>query len=536
MKRISFHVIASLSVMALVASPLSSSADLLGETVSDAASANYESLAVQVKASQLMNTAEELKPAAPATKAAAELSAAAYDDKADDYKDKAAAAYSKAAEYLTLANTSTSPTEKADFVKAADNYEKTSYFYSVAADLYLAAQQKVLGAGSVLKTSATSSDKVGNASLRTLADAKVAATEAKVELAVQKNTKEAIADANSVSTTVATTQGVSDAKASLTALSANVETKKEELLSLAAGYSVKATASKGEIKKTYEAVVATYVEAAAIAATASTESVAAVSKFTNAVPEAPVNPGENLKWHQFHADPDVALAVMKYNFAQLSMSAVRWQGEAQNVANNPAPYLSSEGRSQPVSEYVDGFRTSSLTVTSEAGDLTVLIGRYNDEIPGASSENVEKWKSVSSYLADIIVTYQEIAQAQYQIYSLLTMQLGGVVKKASLVAKSTEVVAVLKAGEKKVAIGGEIQSSLVENKTQVDVYTSQPGESATITLAKAGAKTVTLKDTTDANGLAEFNLPKSYVGYTATVKLAGKTLDREAISSFNPAE
>lgn len=514
---------------ALLVAPLSASADLLGKTVVDSESAVFESLAVQVKASQLMNTAEEIKIAAPTTKAEAEVTAAGFDDKADDYKDKSLAAYDKAAEYLEKANDTVNSTTKTNYTKAADNYEKTAYFYSVSADLYLSAQQKVIGTASSLKSFATSADKVDNSSVRSLTDAKVALTEAKAEVAHQNNTKDAIADANKIPTSVATELGVSDAKNAITELGTSVEVKKEELLDLAAGYAAKAAASTGETKTTYASVEKLYKQAAAVAGSSVTASASAVTRFTNAVPVAPENPGVNLKWHIFQSNPDTALAVMKYNFAQLAMSAVRWQGVAQDVAQNPQKYIESD-RAQSIQSYIDGFRTSSLSVATESKDLVALVSRYNDQIPSASEADVQKWKDASSYLVDIIVTYQETAQAQYQIYTLLSLELGNTVQKASLITKSTEVTSVLKTGEKKVVVDGEINSAEVKGKTQVDVYTTQPGEVVTITLAKAGATSVTLKDTTDESGLAEYNLSKSYVGFTATVKIDGKTVDAEKLA------
>ena len=523
-------IINFVTATALAVAPLSASADLLGSTVTESSSAVFESLAVQVKASQLMNSAEEVKITAPTTKAAAELTASGFDDKADSYKDKSLAAFDQAAEYLDLANTAKSSADRTNYTAAADNYEKTAYFYSVSADLYLSAQQKVLGTGSDLKTFATSADKVDDAGVRSLADAKVALVEAKAEIAHQNNTQDAIADANKISTSVATELGVEDAKAAISALGASVQIKKDELLDLAAGYADKAAASTGETKTTYQAVEKLYNQAASVAGKSTTASATAVTRFTNAVPVAPENPGDNLKWHLFQSNPDTALAVMRYNFAQLAMSAVRWQGIAQDVAQNPAPYLDSNNRSETVEQYVRGFRTSSLSVSSESKDLVALVSRYNDQIPTASAEDAQKWSEVSSYLVDIIVTYQETAQAQYQIYNLLSMELGLSVQKASLITKSSEVTSVLKTGEKKVVVDGEINSTEVKGKTEVDVYTTQPGEVVTITLSKAGAKSVTLKDTTDEAGLAEYNLTKSYVGFTATVKIDGTTIDAEKLA------
>jgi hypothetical protein len=476
-----------------------------------------------------MNSAEEVKVATPTTKAGAELTAAGYDDKADNYKDKSLAAYDKASEYLDLANDAKSSTDRKNYTTAADNYEKTAYFYSVSADLYLSAQQKVLSSGAALTSFATSADKVGNASVRSLTDAKVALTEAKAEVAHQNNTKEAIADANKVSTAVATNLGVTDAKNAINSLGASVETKKDELLYLSAGYAAKAAASTGETKTTYAEVGKLYSQAATVATQAKTASVTAVSKFTNAVPESPVNPGDDLKWHMFQSNPDTALAVMKYNYAQLAISAVRWQGIAQNVAQNPAGFLEGE-RNQSDESYADGFRTSSMVASSESKDLLPLVSRYNDQIPSAGAADADKWKQVSSYLVDIIVTYQEMGQAQYQIYTSLNLELGRTVQKASLIEKTAEVTSVLKVGEKKVVVDAEVDSTEVKGKTQVDVYSTQPGEVVSITLSKAGAKSVTLKDTSDEAGLAEFNLSKSYVGFTATVKIDGKTVDSEKLA------
>ena len=514
---------------AIAVAPVSASADLLGTTVTESTSAVFESLAVQVKASQLMNSAEEVKVTTPTSKAGAELTAAGYDDKADDYKDKSLAAYDKASEYLDLANAAKSTTDRKNYTTAADNYEKTAYFYSVSADLYLSAQQKVLGSGASLTNFATSADKASDAGVRSLADAKVALTEAKAEVAHQNNTRDAIADANKVSTTVATTLGVTDAKNAITSLGASVGAKKDELLDLAEGYAAKAAASTGETKTTYAAVEKLYSQAALVATQSTTASTTAVSKFTNAVPENPVNPGDNLKWHMFQSNPDTALAVMKYNYAQFAMSAVRWQGIAQHVAQNPAGFLEGD-RVQSDESYADGFRTSSVVAATESKDLMPLVSKYNDQIPTASAADADKWKQVSSYLVDIIVTYQEMGQSQYQIYTLLNLELGRTVQKASLIEKTAEVTSVLKAGEKKVVVDAEINSVEVKGKTQVDVYSTQPGEVVTITLSKAGSTTVTAKDTSDAAGLAEFNLSKSFVGFTATVKIDGKTVDSEKLA------
>jgi len=527
MKKISTVIVSSLL---LAGSVLPAQADLLGETIVDTQSAIFESLATQVTASRDMNAAEETKIVSPKTQAEATVATIALDDKGDLAKDKADAALQKAADYLTLANEATTAKVRTDYTTAATNYEKTAYFYSVAADLYLVNQQKTAALAAKLPDAATSADKASVVSSRSLTDAQKAVTEAKAELGNQKNSVDASADANKASLSVGTLDGMDQASNSLSTLAENASAKKESLLTLAANYTAKAAASTGSTKTTYTSAATTYRQAASAADTVVLNATSATSKYGNALPENPENPGDNLKWHMFQSNPDTAVAVMKYNFAQLAFSAIHWQTEAQNVALNTSSYLSGNN-GQPVQEYINGFRSSSLQYADGAKDLLDLVGRYYDEIPGATAENADKWKLAASYLVDIVATYTEVQQAQYQIYLTLSAANGSTVKTAALVTATTEVKSVLKAGEKAVAVAGEVAAKVTaESTTEIDVYTTKPGEKVTITLSKTGAKSVTATDVADASGLAEVMLPKSYVGYSASVSMAGKVVDKEAVT------
>jgi hypothetical protein len=527
MKKISTVIVSSLL---LAGSVLPAQADLLGETIVDTQSAVFESLASQVTASRVMNTAEETKVVAPKTQAEAAVATIGLDDKGDVAKDKADAALQKAAAYLTLANEATTAKVRTDYTTASSNYEKTAYFYSVAADLYLVNQQKTAALAAKLPDAATSADKASVVSSRSLTDAQKAVIEAKVELGNQKNSSEAVADANAKSLDFGTNDAKTLVSTALSTLSLTVEDKKESLTSLSQNYAAKAAASTGTTKTTYASAAATYSQAASLADTVLQNATTAKTKFTNAVPVNPENPGDNLKWHMFQSNPDTAVAVMKYNFAQLSFSAIHWQTEAQNVALNTSSYLSGNN-GQPVQEYIDGFRTSSMMVADGAKDLMVLVGRYYDEIPGATAENADKWKLAASYLVDIVATYTEMQQAQYQIYLTLSTANGSAVKTAALVTPTAEAKAVLKNGEKTVTTAGEVAATVTAgSKTEIDVYTTKPGEKVTITLTKSGAKSVTATDVADTSGLAEVSLPKSYLGYSASVSVAGKVVDKEAVT------
>jgi hypothetical protein len=477
-----------------------------------------------------MNTAEETKVVAPKTQAEASVATIGLDDKGDLAKDKADAALQKAADYLTLANEATTAKVRTDYTTASTNYEKTAYFYSVAADLYLVNQQKTAALAAKLPDAATSADKASLVNSRSLTDAQKAVTEAKAELGIQKNGSDAVIDANKLSLDYGTAAGLDQAIGSIEDLSAEAAAKKEVLAALSTNYAAKAAASTGATKTAYASAATSYSQAAAISDTVVQNATSASDKFNNAVPENPENPGDNLKWHMFQSNPDTAVAVMKYNFAQLAFSAIHWQTEAQNVALNTSSYLSGNN-GQPVQQYIDGFRTSSMMVADGAKDLMVLVGRYYDEIPGATPENAAKWQLAASYLVDIIATYTEMQQSQYQIYLTLSAANGSTVKTAALVTATTEVKSVLKAGEKAVAVAGEVTAKVTaESTTEIDVYTTKPGEKVTITLSKAGAKSVTTTDVADASGLAEVMLPKSYLGYSASVSVAGKVVDKEAVT------
>ncbi len=528
MKKISTLVV---SALVLAGSALPAQAELLGETIVDTQSAIFESLASQVTASRLMNTAEETKVVAPKTLAEATVSSIAFDDKGDLAKDKADAALQKAADYLTLANEATTAKVRTDYTTASANYEKTAYFYSVAADLYLVDQQKTAALAAKLPDAATSADKAATVSARSLTDAQKAVTEAKAELGTQKNSMDATADADKASLEVGTPTGLNQAATALDSLATVVAGKKDTLLTLADNYTAKAASSTGATKTTYAAAATTYRQAASAADTVILNANSAKDKFNNAIPENPENPGVNLKWHMFQSDPDIAVAVMKYNFAQLAFSSLHWQSEAQNVALDTATYLSVENRSQPIQEYIDGFRSSSMQIADGAKDLLVLVGRYYDEIPSATPENAAKWKLAASYLVDIVATYTEMQQAQYQIYLTLSAANGSAVKTAALVAATAEVKTVLKAGEKSVAAAGEVAAKVTaESATEIDVYTTKLGEKVTITLTKSRAKTVTVTDVSDTSGLAEVTLAKSYLGYSASVSVSGKVVDKEAVT------
>ena len=515
----------------LTMAPLAANAGLLGSTVTDAQSAVYESQARLVASSQIMNTAEEVKIVAPTSEADATVKIAALDDKADSAKDLASAAFDKAAEYLAKAQDSTSATVKSKYVAAADTYEKTAYFYSVTADLYLSAQVKTSDLAAALPEAPTSQDNAANITVVSAADAKLALTEAKAAVAVQKNASELVADAASTSVAVGTSSGVTQAKSTVQGLEEAVVAKKEVITDLVTEYQAKAAAAPaGAVRDAYTAVVTQYQTAASIADSVVTTSQTATARFTNAVPENPVNPGDNLKWHIFQSNPNTALAVMKYNFAQFAFSAIHWQGMTQSIAQDPDYYLNPANHQETINEYVNGFRSSSLQVALEAKDLRALVARYNDQIAGATDADAAIWKQVSSYLVDIITVYDEIAQSQYQIYTTLSESLNVSALKASLVTQTAEVKSVLKAGEKVVTAAGELSTKATSGRTEIDVYTTAPQEKVTVSLAKSGAKTITATDVTDASGLAEVNLTKDYAGYTASVYLDGKLVDKEKVT------
>lgn len=518
------------SALVLAGSALPAQAELLGETIVDTQSAIFESLASQVTASRDMNTAEESKVVAPKTLAEATVSSIAFDDKGDIAKDKADAALQKAADYLMLANEATTAKVRTDYTTASTNYEKTAYFYSVAADLYLVDQQKTAALAAKLPDAATSADKAATLSSRSLTDAQKAVTEGKAELGTQKNSMDATADADAASVAVGTLEGMDQASNAVNALKLNAVDKKAEMLALADNYAAKAAASTGAIKTTYASASTTYTQAASVADTVIVNATSATGKYGNALPESPENPGDNLKWHMFQSDPTTAVAVMKYNFSQLAFSAIHWQAEAQNVALNTDSYLAAD-HGEPIQAYIDGFRTSSMQIADGAKDLMVLVGRYYDEVPGATAENAAKWQLAASYLVDIVATYTEMQQAQYQIYLTLSAANGSAVKTAALVATTAEVKTVLKTGEKVVAAAGELSAVATgASSTEIDVYTTKPLEKVTITLTKAGAKAVTVTDVSDASGLAEATLPKSYLGYSASVSVSGKIVDKEAVT------
>jgi hypothetical protein len=296
-------------------------------------------------------------------------------------------------------------------------------------------------------------------------------------------------------------------------------------------YQAKAASAKaGPIRDTYLAAVAQYSSASAITDTVALNSATATTKFQNAVPENPTNPGDNLKWHIFQSDPATALAVMKYNYAQFAFSAIHWQGMTQTIAQDTSYYLNPANHQETINEYVDGFRTSALQVSSESKDLLALVARYNDQIAGASDADAQTWTQVSSYLVDIITIYGEIAQSQYQIYQDLKEAQGAAALKASLVEQTPEAKTVLKVGEKVVAPAGELTAIGAAGVTEISVYTTDPTAKVTVTLAKTGAKTVTASDTSDASGLAEITLPKDYTGYTVSVTLDGKLIDKEKVT------
>ncbi|MCX8530180.1 MAG: hypothetical protein ORN27_08970 [Rhodoluna sp.] len=521
-------LIATLSMSLL---PMAAHADILGETVADAQCALFASQATMVASSREMNTAEEVKIVAPVSDADATLKIAALDDKADLAKDKSAAAFDKAAVYLTLAQDASSSAVAAKYVATADTYEKTAYFYSVAADLYLGAQQKTEVLSAKLPNTATSEDNAQNIRIVNLNDAKAALTEGKAEVAVQKNASEITGDAANTSVDVGTSSGAAQAATTIQSLASEVSDRKTEIATLITEYQAKAAAAKvGPIRDTYLAAVTQYRAAASISDTVALNSESATDKFQNAVPENPANPGENLKWHIFQADPATALAVMKYNYAQLAFSAIHWQGMTQTIAQDTESALNPANHQETITEYVDGFRSSALQVSSEAKDLLALVARYNDQVAGASDADAQTWTQVSSYLVDIITIYGEIAQSQYQIYQTLKEAQGAAALKASLVEQTPEAKAVLKTGEKVVAPAGELTATGLVGATEISVYTTDPTAKVTVTLAKTGAKSVTATDTTDATGLAEITLPKDYTGYTVSVTLDGKLIDKEKVT------
>lgn len=221
---------------------------------------------------------------------------------------------------------------------------------------------------------------------------------------------------------------------------------------------------------------------------------------------------------------------MKYNFAQLAFSAIRWQSELQNVISNPTPYLDQSTKTQDINEYIDGFRTSAMQVSIEANDLAKLLPQYSDLVPKASKQDAEKWIQVGSYLSDIIETYRDTAHSQSQIYTFLSVEKGSKIQEMSLIEKTKDVQTVIDAGGTVVALAGEIQSSQVGNKSKIEIFTTQPNEDAQIILSKPGKKNLVLKAETDAQGKVELELSKSYIGYTAKALVDGKLLDSEKLS------
>ena len=523
-------ILSGLTAAAIVLTSLPAHAELLGAAVSDATNALFESTASQVTASKVMNTAEEVKVVSPTTDAEAIVSIAAFDDSSDSAKDKAVAALEKASAYLDLANSSAVSTDKTKYTSAATNYQKSAYFYQVAADLYLAAEQKVSVVAAKLPDKATSEDSATNLATKSLADAKLATTEAKAALALQQNANQAASEATSASLDLGSSQEASQVALNIDALGDAVTSNKSNYADLSAAYQAKASATSGATKTAYLAAANTYSEASTLTDSITASATTASARFNNAIPENPANPGENLKWHIFQSDPDTALAVMKYNFSVLAFSAVRWNTQAATIANDPAGYLASLDLGSSLSSYLDNFRTSSLQVSSEAADLMALVGRYNAQIPNATEENAAKWQLVSSYLVDIIATYTETSQAQFEIYDALSVASGSTVAKASLVSESSEVKTVLKAGSKVVATAGELTAIVKSGATEIDVYTSKPQDKVTVTLTKSGAKTVTVSDVSDDSGLATATINKSYAGYTATVTLDGKVIDKETVT------
>jgi hypothetical protein len=519
----------ALGALLVTSSVLPAQAGSLGETIVDTQSAIFESLATQVTASRDMNTAEETKIVAPKTQAEATVATLALDDKGDLAKDKADAALQKAADYLTLANEATTAKVRTDYTTASSNYQKTAYFYSVAADLYLVDQQKTAALAAKLPDSPTAADKASVVSSRSLADAQKAVTEAKAELGNQKNALDVTTNADQAQLQLGTYSDIDQADNTLHDLWQINSAKKESLLTLAANYTSKAAASTGSTKTAYTTAATTYRQAASVADAVVVNANSARENYGNALPENPANPGDNLKWHMFQSNPDTAVAVMKYNFAQLAFSSIRWQTEAQNVALNTDSYLTGD-HGETIQEYIDGFRTSSMQYADGAKDLLDLVGRYYAQVPAAAQEDAAKWQLAASYLVDIVATYAEVQQAQYQIYLTLSAAQGTSVKTATLVTQTAEAKTVLKAGEKAVAVAGELTATVTaQSTTEFDVYTTKPGEKVSIALSKAGAKTVTVTDVADDSGLATATINKSYAGYTATVTLAGKVIDKEAV-------
>ena len=530
MFKISKSSLAALAAISLSLVAFPAHADLLGAPVTNAQNAVFESTASQVTASKVMNTAEEVKIVAPTTDAEAVVSVTTFDDSADSAKNKAVAALDKAAGYLDLANASSVASVKTQYTTAATNYQKSAYFYQVAADLYLAAEQKVATVAAKLPDKPTAEESAGNLATKTLADAKLAATEGKAALAIQQNTNQALNSAANFSTEIGTSESADQVAQNVELLDASIGAKKGYYADLRADYLAKAAATTGTIKATYTAAANSYGAASALSDVINQNAASASDKFANAVPENPVNPGDNLKWHMFQSNPDTALAVMKYNFAQLAFSALHWQAQASIVANDPEGWLMSWSGDQSVGSYIDGFRTSSLQVSAESADLLALVAQYNALIPNATSEDADKWQQVSSYLVDIIATYTEVAQSQNEIYNQLSIANGSNIAKASLVAQTAEVKTVLKAGSKVVATAGELDATVRYGATEIAVYTTKPQDKVTVTLSKAGAKSVTVTDVSDDSGLAETKLAKSYAGYTATVTLDGKVIDKEAVA------
>jgi len=531
MKNLNGFALALSASLVLSFGSVPAQAGILGQIVQDSQSASLEGQATLVTSSREMNSAEEVKVIAPTSDADAVLKIALLDNKADVAKDKSAAAYDKAAEYLTLAQDATDNTVKAKFVAAADTYEKTAYFYSVTSDLYLTAEQKTEVLAAKLPDSKTSAETATDLKVISLKDATLALTEAKAEVEVQKNAAQLVADASDSVLTVGTTNGLDQANETLEGLVTAVTEKKAAISELVTDYQGKAAASTGAIKQTYTAVVNQYKAAAAIATTSVSDGATASSRFINAVPENPTNPGENLKWHIFQSDPNTALAVMKYNYAQFAFSAIHWQGMAQSIAQNPDEYLNPANHQETITEYINGFRSSALQVSSEANDLRTLISKYNDQVAGASDADALTWSQVSSYLTDIVSIYDEISQSQYEIYTTLSAQKSIAVTKAYLVTETPEVKTVLKTGEKVVPLAGEVQAGGSTGETTMNVYTTAPGAKVSFVLSKPGTKSVTVNSVADSSGYAATTLAKDYTGYTVAVSVSGKLLDKEKVES-----
>jgi hypothetical protein len=509
----------------------SAQAGLLGETVKESQSAYFESQATLVLSSRAMNIAEEVVIVAPTSAADATTKIASLDDKADLAKDKAATAYDKATEYLNLAQDSKTAAERNKFVSAADTYEKTAYFYSLTADLYLTAQQKTAALALKLPDTKSAKESAGNVEVRSFEDAKLALAESVAEVVVQKKANEIALDASKASLKVGTPAGVSQVSETVTELGNSVAANLEIIKDLVSDYQAKAAASPaGSTRDMYNSVVKQYKSASSIASKVAVSINSAKTKFANAIPENPVNPGDNLKWHIFQENPQTALAVMKYNFAQLAFSAIHWEGMAQSIAQDTDYFLNPANHQESITEYINGFRSSAMQVSLEAKDLRALVSKYNDLIATANDNDAKTWTQVSSYLTDIVTIYDEMAQSQYQIYTTLSKAQGTPTVETTFIEQNTEAKSVLTSGELVVAPAGELSASSSKGKTSIVVYTTAPSSNVSISLAKTKAKTVTSVAATDTEGVVRINLPKDYVGYTVSVSLNGKLVDKEKVT------